>query len=106
MVQELVQADCGVLFDPEAFKRWKLLDDIVLSPPSPSHPSFQGSSGSGESSGGLSGPPSLESLRSRESDARDVQEKVHDKLESARLWRLLEIIPTKYPGVWENGVWV
>lgn len=106
MVQELVQADCGVSFDSEALKRWRLPNDIVLSPPSPSHPAFRGSSrGSGESSVGLSGQPSLASLRSHDSDARDVQEKINDQLKSARLWRLLEIIPTRYP-VYENDRWV
>jgi len=56
MVQELVQADCDVLFD---FKRWNLPVDIVLSPPSPSQSSFQGSSRSGESSVGLNGQRSF-----------------------------------------------
>ncbi|KAN0111562.1 Uncharacterized alpha/beta hydrolase domain (DUF2235) domain containing protein [Russula decolorans] len=109
MIQELIQADCGVLFDPRAFKRWNLPVDIVRPPPSPSQSSFQGSSGSGESSLGLSVQQSLASLRSYDSsllDARDVEQRINDQLHDARVWWLLEIIPTRYPMLTKKGKWV
>jgi hypothetical protein len=108
MVQELVQADCGVLFDLRVFDRWNLPVNIVQPPPSPSQPSFLGSSGSGESSVGLSGQQSLASMRSFDSsvlDARDVEENINDQLDKARVWWLLEIIPTKQPVLTKKG-WV
>jgi len=110
MIQELIQADCGVLFDQglRAFERWNLPVGIVRPPPSPSQSSFQGSSGSGESSLGLSGQQSLASLRSYDSgslDARDVEERINDQLKDARVWWLLEIIPTRYPILTKKGTW-
>lgn len=110
MIQELVEADCGVLFDLNAFDRWNLPTDIVLSPPpSPSQSSFQSSSTSGESSMGLSAPRSLASLRSYNSsllDATDVEQRINDQLKDARIWWLLEIIPTKHPVLTKKGKWV
>lgn len=109
MIQELIQADCGVLFDPRAFKRWNLPVDIVLPPPSPSQSSFQGSSGSGESNLGLSVQRSLASMRSYDSsllDARDVEQRINDQLHDARAWWILEIIPTRYPIFTKKGTWV
>jgi hypothetical protein len=109
MIQELIQADCGILFDPRAFKRWNLPVDIVRPPPSPSQSSFQGSSGGGESSLGLSGQQSLASMRSYDSsllDARDVEQRINDQLNDAPVWWLLEIIPTRYPKLTKKGKWV
>jgi hypothetical protein len=102
MIQEIVQADCGVLFDlrVSTFKRWKLHPDIARPPSSPSQSSFLSPSGSGESSVGLSGQRSMASMRSHDSsllDARDVEEKANDQLKKAPVWWLLEVIPTRYP---------
>jgi hypothetical protein len=81
MIQELVQADCGVLFNLRTFKRWHIPVDIVRPPRSSGGSSLQGPSGSGESSVGLSVQPSLPSLRSFDSsllDTKDVEQKIND----------------------------
>jgi hypothetical protein len=99
MIQEIVQADCGILFDLRAFDRWKLPHELARPPPS-RESSFQGSSGSGESSVGLSGQQSLASMRSFDSssrDAKDVEVKIRDELKRAPAWKLLEIVPTRFP---------
>ncbi len=106
MIQELVQADCGILLNLSAFNRWHIPKDIVRAPRSSGGSSLQGPSGSGESSVGLSVQPSLPSLRSYDSsllDAEDVKQKINDQLNDAPVWWLLEIIPTKHPVLTRKG---
>jgi hypothetical protein len=108
MIQEIVQADCGISFDEKALDHWKLPREIIARPPPSRESSVQGSSRSGESSVGLSGQQSLASLRSFDSsslDAKDVKVKIRDEMKRAPAWRLLEFIPTKY-SVWKDGKWV
>jgi hypothetical protein len=109
MIQELVRADCGVLFDLEAFDRWHIPKNIAQTP-SPSRSTSLSPIGGVGGRVETNGQGSQDSLRSHDSsllDAEDVEQRINDQLKDARVWWLLEIIPTRYPFMTrKGGKWV
>jgi len=89
MIQEIVRADCGILFDLDAFARWDIPITIGrdLSPSAPLVANQ--ASGSGTSTGGSV-------AANDQADALDVVKPMHDQLKAVPAWWLLEIILTSY----------
>lgn len=78
MLQEIVRADCGILFDYDAFSRWSI-------------PVTIGRQASGNSNG-AGGPGTV----NHEADSLDVVQPTHDQLKAVPVWWILEIVPTSY----------
>jgi hypothetical protein len=96
MMQEIVRADCGILFDFDAFAQWGIPIDIGrnLNPSTPNH---AGGNGSG------TGGPATEISQA---DGLDVVQPMHDQLVAVPAWWLLEIIPTSYTYQNAENKWV
>ncbi len=92
MIQEIVQANCGILFDYDAFERRRIPITIGQHPHPPS-----------EDKGKGAGEPVREN---NQADAIDVVQPIHDRLEKVPEWWLLEIIPTSYTYQNEQNKWV
>jgi len=88
MIEQIVQTECGILFDYDAFPRWHIPPigkDKPLSPP-------QG--------GVTSTSEDTDAL-----DAQDAVQKITDKLFSRPLWWIAEIFPTSYTDHDKISVW-
>lgn len=79
-MQEIVRANCGILFDYDAFAQWEIPTTIGQGDSSPANRA----SGSGEP------------ITDNQADAVDDVQPIHDQLKAMPLWWILEIIPTSY----------
>lgn len=76
MVREVINSECGILFDEEAFASLGLpLTDTTV--PNPSDPA----------------------------DAIDALQPIHDDLVTTKIWWLLEVIPWRYSWQDSDGAW-
>jgi hypothetical protein len=91
MIQEIVQAKCGILFDFDAFAQWGIPITIGqdLDPSSSLAPKHANGSGSG--TGGA-----ITENDQPEDEVLNVEQPTHDQLKAVPAWWLLEIIPAPY----------
>jgi len=88
MLQEIVQAECGIQFDYDALAKWGIPTNIGRDTYTATSPAADQTNGSGTSAGGP--------VTENPSDALDVVKPIHDQLKALPVWWLLEIIPTSY----------
>jgi len=86
MIEQIVSADCRILFDWDAFARWNI-PTTVGQYQVPSPPRVEGSD---------DGPG-----RVSDQDVQDVSQPISDVLKKNPLWWILEIFPTSY--VYQNA---
>lgn len=84
MMQEIVRANCGILFDYDAFTQW----DIPTTIGQEDSPTISLATNQASGSGGP--------VTENQADAVDDVQPMHDQLKAIPLWWLLEIIPTSY----------
>lgn len=92
MLQEVVRAECSILFDFDAFARWNLPITIGRGPYIPTSQPANQASGSGSGS--------------NQADALDIVQPMHDQLKEVPAWWLLEIVPTSYTYQTPKDKWV
>jgi len=88
MVQEIVRADCAILFDYGAFEQWGIPIDIGKENDPPTSLAVNEASGSDPETGGP--------VTENQADALDVVQPMHDQLKKMPLWWILEIMFTSY----------
>ncbi|KAI9444639.1 hypothetical protein H4582DRAFT_2094508 [Lactarius indigo] len=86
MLQEIIRADCGIMFDLDAFARW----DIPITIGRDLYPSISLATNQAGGSGADAGGPE------NQADLLDVVQPTHDQLKAVPAWWFLEIIPTSY----------
>ncbi|KAH9065589.1 hypothetical protein EDB87DRAFT_1739788 [Lactarius vividus] len=96
MMQEIIRADCGILFDLDAFARW----DIPITIGRDLYPSISNQAGGSDT--GTGGPAS----ENNQADALDIVQPTHDQLKAVPAWWFLEIIPTSYTYQNMKNKWV
>jgi len=105
MIQEVIAAQCGVIFDSDALRAANIPDSVFASPTSPS----RDIKCVAEVSSGLNGsstpavPPSSATLESL-----DAVQPIYDQLVIKPTWWLLEIVPVGFAyqdaeGTWHNS---
>jgi hypothetical protein len=101
MVQEIVRANCGILFDYDVFEKWGIPITIGKED---SHPptSLAADQASGSGNGIDNGALAAE----YQADAVDVLQPMHDQLRKLPLWWILEILFTSYTYQDEKDKWV
>jgi hypothetical protein len=101
MVQEIVRANCGILFDYDVFEKWGIPITIGKED---SHPptSLAADQASGSGNGIDNGALAAE----YQADAVDVLQPMHDQLRKLPLWWILEILFTSYTYQNEKDKWV
>ncbi|KAI9455901.1 hypothetical protein BJY52DRAFT_1121569 [Lactarius psammicola] len=99
MIQEIVRADCGILFDLDAFARWDIPITIGRDLYPSTSPVANQASGSGTGTGGSP-------AANDQADALDVVQPTHDQLKAVPAWWLLEIILTSYTYQNSKDKWV
>lgn len=100
MIQEIVRADCGILFDYDAFEQWGIPISIGkdINPPTSLAADQASGSGNGTDTGGA--------VTEDQADALDVVQPMHDQLKKMPLWWILEIMFTSYTYQSPQGKWV
>ncbi|KAI0322401.1 hypothetical protein OF83DRAFT_1094151 [Amylostereum chailletii] len=105
MVKEVMQAQCGVLFEDAAFQRWNIplssLSNIFQPVGGPKQRSINEyvalhHKGDGKSKAGSAEERANSETSESGREAIDVMQPINDPLKSQPLWWLLEIIPTRY----------
>jgi hypothetical protein len=94
MIEQLVSAECQILFDWDAFDRWHI-PRVTAQYKDPSPPK-------GECATSDDAPPG----EGDERDAQDAIQKITDQLKVNPLWWILEIFPTSYTYRNAHGKWV
>jgi len=84
MIEQIVSAECQILFDWDAFERWHI-PRVTAQYKDPSPPK-------GECATSDDAPPG----EGDERDAQDAIQKITDQLKVNPLWWILEIFPTSY----------
>ena len=84
MIEQIVRSGCHILFDYEAFDRWHIPRTIGQ------HGYQSGSTSENE----------------RDGDNQDAVQKITDRLKTAPLWWILEILPMKYMYQNRHGRWI
>jgi hypothetical protein len=85
MVEQLVQTNCSILFDWDAFARWNIPTSIGHSK-QPYSPPEQDPTTSEDGPEGVIDPQ----------DAQDAVQPIYDQLKRMPLWWLLEFIPFSF----------
>ena len=100
MIQEIVRADCGILFDYDAFEQWGIPITIGkdINPPTSLAADQASGSGNVTDTGGA--------VTEDQADALDVMQPMHDQLKKMPLWWILEIMFTSYTYQNPQGKWV
>lgn len=98
MLQEIVQAECGIQFDYDAFAQWGIPITIGRDNCPPTSLATNQASGSGTGTG--------EPVTENQADALDIVQPTHDQLKAVPAWWLLEIIPTSYTYQNMKNKWV
>ncbi|KAI0308354.1 hypothetical protein B0F90DRAFT_1682100 [Multifurca ochricompacta] len=96
MIQEIVLAECSILFDFDAFARWNL--PITLGQ---HYPPLSVDAADKSGNGTETSPPD-----SDQQDAQDVVQPITDQLTKIPAWWLLEIIPTSFTYQNSENKWV
>ena len=91
MMQEIVRADCGILFDFDAFAQWGIPITIGRDLYPATSLAANDASGNDNDTGG----PVTEDDPSK-AEVLDVVQPTHDQLKANPAWWILEIIPTSY----------
>ncbi|KAH9070710.1 hypothetical protein EDB83DRAFT_359405 [Lactarius deliciosus] len=99
MIQEAMRADCGIQFDMPSFARWNIPIAVGQDPSTSDAPS--------QGHGGNDGSVTEGSVtESNPADALDIAQPIHDDLQQAPAWWLLEIIPTQFTYQNTQDKWV
>jgi hypothetical protein len=107
MVREVIQAQCGIVFDSTALGRAHIPLTVsnIFKPTKGKGGKKQATLhdfglrrewGVGSDSGSNASIERVEQGPEIERDAREVEQPIYDALKKAKLWWLLELIPTKY----------
>jgi hypothetical protein len=99
MIEQIVSADCPILFDPAAFAQLKI-PYAIAQPSFSSPPKGQGPSTSAEEGGDSNG------AGGDQQDAQDVVQSMDDELKKKPMWWILEIIPMTYTFQNAQDKWV
>jgi hypothetical protein len=99
MVQEIVRANCGILFDYDAFEQCGIPITIGkdIYPPTSLAADRESRSGNDIDNGGV--------VTEYQADAVDVAQPMHDQLKKNLLWWILEIMFTSYTYQNEQNKW-
>jgi hypothetical protein len=81
MIEQIVGAECPIMFDQDAFARWNI--PVAIAQQGYSSPS-NGQGGDGDGADG------------DQQDAQDVVQPIDDELKRNPMWWLLEIMPMSY----------
>ena len=100
MIQEIVRANCGILFDYDAFGQWGIPITIGKENYTLTSPAADQASGSGTGTG--TGGAATEDP----ADAIDAAKPMHDQLKKMPLWWILEIMFTSYTYQNPQDKWV
>ncbi|TFY76082.1 hypothetical protein EWM64_g7930 [Hericium alpestre] len=120
MVREVMQVQCGILFEDAALHRWRIpltATDSFKGKPGGTHkkqtslhdymkPGHNGKSQLTDGNGKEAEQPDNPLSKEQSREEQDVVQPINDELKIDPLWWLLEIVPTKY--AWQNsaGEWV
>jgi hypothetical protein len=96
MIQELVRADCGILFDVDAFARWNIHITSIAEPPPLQSPQTLQEPAENNDLIKLGKSPGTDVCDLKSQVIRDLGQKIEDQLKNIPLWWLLEIFPTTY----------
>jgi hypothetical protein len=100
MVQEIVRANCGILFDYDAFEQWGIPIAIGKDIHPPTSLAADQASGSGNDIDNGA------AVAEYQADAVDVVQPMHDQLKKQLLWWILEMMFTSYTYQNQQDNWV
>ena len=102
-MQEIVRADCGILFDFDAFAQWGIPITIGRDLYPATSESLAAKDASGSENG--TGKPITENDQLK-AEALNIVQPPHDQLKANPAWWILEIFPTSYTYQTPQDNWV